>query len=39
LRHNVVSTPRHRQLPIRPVSPPEESRYEQALPATGGTAS
>jgi type VII secretion protein EccE len=39
LRHNVVSTPRHRQLPIRPVSPPEESRYEQALPGAGRTAS
>jgi type VII secretion protein EccE len=32
LRHNVISTPRHRQLPIRPVSPPEESRYQSALP-------
>ncbi|MBI2696649.1 type VII secretion protein EccE [Mycobacterium nebraskense] len=39
LRHNVVGTPRHRQLPIRPVSPPEESRYEQALPRAGKTAS
>ncbi|OCB42271.1 type VII secretion protein EccE [Mycobacterium malmoense] len=39
LRHNVVSTPRHRQLPVRPVSPPEENRYEQALPGAGRTAS
>ncbi len=39
LRHNAVSTPRHRQLPIRPISPPEEDRYEQALPGAGRTAS
>jgi type VII secretion protein EccE len=39
LRHNVVSTPRHRRLPIRPVSLPEEGRYEQALPRAGRTAS
>ena len=39
LRHNVVSTPRHRQLPIRPIAPPEEDRYEQALPGAGRTAS
>jgi type VII secretion protein EccE len=32
LRHNVISTPRHRRLPIRPISPPEESRYQVALP-------
>lgn len=32
LRHNVISTPRHRQLPIRPVLPPEESHYQSALP-------
>lgn len=32
LRHNVISTPRHRQLPIRPISPPEEDRYQSALP-------
>lgn len=32
LRHNVIGTPRHRQLPIRRVSPPEESRYQMALP-------
>lgn len=32
LRHNVVSTPRHRQLPIQPISLPEESRYQSALP-------
>ena len=32
LRHNMVSTPRHRQLPIRRVSPPEESRFQLALP-------
>lgn len=33
LRHNVISTPRHRQLPIRPISAPEEARYQAALPA------
>ncbi len=32
LRHNVISTPRHRKLPIRRVTPPEESRYQAALP-------
>ncbi len=32
LRHNVISTPRHRMLPIRRVAPPEESRYQAALP-------
>lgn len=32
LRHNAIGTPRHRQLPIRQISPPEESRYQQALP-------
>ncbi len=32
LRHNVISTPRHRQLPIRPISPPAEDRYQSALP-------
>ncbi|MHA7648805.1 type VII secretion protein EccE [Mycobacterium sp. ML4] len=32
LRHNMVSTPRHRKLPIRRVSPPEESRFQLALP-------
>ncbi|BBX99052.1 type VII secretion protein EccE [Mycobacterium lacus] len=32
LRHNVIGTPRHRQLPIRRISPPEESRYQMALP-------
>ena len=32
LRHNLISTPRHRELPIRRVSPPEESRYQLALP-------
>lgn len=32
LRHNAISTPRHRQLPIRPVTPPEESHYQSALP-------
>ena len=32
LRHNVISTPRHRQLPIRPISPPEESPYQATLP-------
>lgn len=32
LRHNLVGTPRHRKLPIRRVSPPEESRFQMALP-------
>jgi type VII secretion protein EccE len=32
LRHNVISTPRHRQLPIQPVAQPEESRYLTSLP-------
>ncbi|BBZ46741.1 type VII secretion protein EccE [Mycobacterium parmense] len=32
LRHNVISTPRHHQLPIRPVTLPEETRYQNALP-------
>jgi len=32
LRHNAIGTPRHRQLPIRPISPPEEGRYQTALP-------
>jgi type VII secretion protein EccE len=32
LRHNAVGTPRHRQLPIRPISQPEESRYLASLP-------
>lgn len=32
LRHNMVGTPRHRELPIRRVSPPEESRFQLALP-------
>lgn len=32
LRHNVIGTPRHRELPIRRISTPEESRYESALP-------
>jgi type VII secretion protein EccE len=32
LRHNAVGTPRHRQLPIRPISQPEESRYLTSLP-------
>jgi hypothetical protein len=32
LRHNLIGTPRHRDLPIRRVSPPEESRYQMALP-------
>lgn len=34
LRRNVIGTPRHRQLPIRSVSTPDESRYEMALPRT-----
>ncbi|MEZ0352723.1 type VII secretion protein EccE [Mycobacterium sp. pR1184] len=32
LRNNLISTPRHRQLPIQPVSQPDESRYLTALP-------
>jgi type VII secretion protein EccE len=32
LRHNVISTPRHRQLPIRLISPAGEDRYQTALP-------
>lgn len=32
LRRNVIGTPRHRQLPIQPISPPEEKRYQMALP-------
>ncbi|SON59830.1 ESX-1 secretion system protein EccE1 [Mycobacterium simulans] len=32
LRHNLIGTPRHRELPIRRVSPPEESRFQMALP-------
>jgi type VII secretion protein EccE len=32
LRHNAIGTPRHRQLPIRPISQPEESRYLTSLP-------
>jgi type VII secretion protein EccE len=39
LRHNVIGTPRHRQLPIRPISPPEEARYQQALPVAARTGS
>ena len=32
LRNNVISTPRHRQLPIRPISSAEEAAYLAALP-------
>jgi type VII secretion protein EccE len=32
LRHNVISTPRHSQLPIKPISPADEGRYQAALP-------
>lgn len=32
LRHNLLGTPRHKELPIRRISPPEESRYQMALP-------
>jgi len=32
LRHNAIGTPRHRQLPIRPISQPEEARYLPSLP-------
>jgi hypothetical protein len=32
LRNNVISTPRHRQLPIQRISPPEEGRYLTSLP-------
>jgi hypothetical protein len=37
LRRNFIGTPRHRELPIRPISTAEESRYEAALPRTGLT--
>jgi hypothetical protein len=37
LRHNVIGTPRHRRLPIQPVAPPEESRYQQVLAGAGRT--
>lgn len=33
LRHNIISTPRHRKLHIRPITPPAESRYQAALPS------
>jgi hypothetical protein len=32
LRHNAIGTPRHRQLRIRSISQPEESRYLTSLP-------
>jgi len=32
LRQNVIATPRHRQLPIRPISPPDENRFQTLLP-------
>jgi type VII secretion protein EccE len=32
MRHNLIGTPRHRELPIRRISPPEESRYQMVLP-------
>ena len=32
LQHNAIGTPRHHQLPIRPVSSSAESRYQTALP-------
>jgi type VII secretion protein EccE len=32
LRHNLIDTPRHRQLPIRLITPADESRYQLALP-------
>jgi type VII secretion protein EccE len=31
LRHNLIDTPRHRQLPIRLINPREESRYQMVL--------
>ncbi|SEH56710.1 type VII secretion protein EccE [Mycolicibacterium rutilum] len=31
LRHNLIDTPRHKQLPIRLINPREESRYQMAL--------
>jgi type VII secretion protein EccE len=33
LRHNAIGTPRHRQLPIRPIPLPDEDRYQMTLPA------
>ncbi len=35
LRHNLISTPRHRQLPIRPVTASGEAGYQAALPGRG----
>ncbi len=35
LRHNMVGTPRHRELPIRRVSPPEESRFQTCFAEVG----
>lgn len=32
LRNNLISTPRHRQLPIQPISQSDESRYLTSLP-------
>ncbi|MEI7715418.1 MAG: type VII secretion protein EccE [Mycobacterium sp.] len=32
LRHDVISTPRHRKLAIQPVTTPDESVYEKTLP-------
>jgi hypothetical protein len=35
LRNNLISTPRHRQLPIQPIAQPDENRYLTALPRRG----
>ncbi|RFD27256.1 type VII secretion protein EccE1 [Mycobacterium uberis] len=32
LGHDTISTPRHRKLPIRRISPPEENHYQMTLP-------
>ncbi|KJX75908.1 type VII secretion protein EccE [Mycobacterium lepromatosis] len=32
LKQDTIGTPRHRKLPIRQISPPEESHYQMALP-------
>jgi len=39
LRRDVLRTPRNRQVPIGPITPPEEGRYQQALPGAGRSAS
>ncbi|AWV47051.1 hypothetical protein JK2ML_0042 [Mycobacterium leprae Kyoto-2] len=32
LKHDIIGTPRHRKLPIRRISPPEEGHYQMVLP-------